>query len=485
VWSFKDRVLLPHLPNNYLTWKLDRDHSLLDAKWKSIDSFFHTVTKGDRDLRNVLIAACGAVLHGRADLQKAFYLFGSGANGKGSFMRLLEMLVGDENTHSTSLGNICENRFEVANLYNKRLVICPDEDRQIRGLSVFKSVTGGDSLRGEEKGVKAFKFKFEGMAVIASNSPIFMGDDSYGLSRRLIPIPFSQKIPKSDRRDLTAEFTADLPAFTTYLLNLDRDWVTDTLQQANSLKAIKDLEWEMTIRTDSIAAFYEEQLIYDPKLTTYDGDKVVYQRDWVLAANAYKAYRQFCSDTGFVAKHQNNFCCSLVNLLVDKLEKDVSARKTKVGKVIEGLRLRSILDVDGDEVTTVTTNLENKTNLKPIDPVTAVTTVTTNLDFSINADPKPPTIDRPTPEIIKVDDYVEYQLVGDRVEWLEIAFHKYSIAREWENLLALWGGQTTKPHQIKRNGKKWLLRVKGLSLGRLQYILSANLGLSPQAPSRR
>jgi putative DNA primase/helicase len=281
VWSFKDRVLLPHSPTNYLTWKLDRDYSPLDAKWHSIDKFLHTVTKGDSSLRNLLIAACAAVLQGRSDLQKAFYLFGNGANGKGSFMRLLEMLVGDENTHSTSLENICENRFEVANLYNKRLVICPDEDRRIRGLSVFKSITGGDSLRGEEKGMKAFKFKFGGMVVLASNSPIFMGDDSYGLSRRLIPIPFPQKIPKSDRRDLTAEFTADLPAFTTYLLGLDRDWVTNTLRQANDLKAIKDLEWELTIRNDSVAAFYEEKLVYDPKLTQYDGDKVVYQRDWL------------------------------------------------------------------------------------------------------------------------------------------------------------------------------------------------------------
>jgi phage/plasmid-associated DNA primase len=378
-------------------------------------------------------------------------------------MRLLEMLVGDENTHSTSLENICENRFEVANIYNKRLIICPDEDRRIRGLSVFKSVTGGDSLRGEEKGVKAFKFKFEGMAVLASNSPIFMGDDSYGLSRRLIPIPFSQKIAKSDRRDLTAEFTADLPAFTTYLLNLDRDWVTTTLKQANSLKAIKDLEWDMTIRTDSIAAFYEECLIYDPKPTTYDGDKVSYERDWVLAANVYKAYRQFCSDTGFSAKHQNNFCPSLVNLLVDKLEKDVRSRKTKVGKVIDGLRLRSILDLVGDEVTTVTTNL----------------------DFSEKIDPKPPTIDRPIAETIKVDDFVEYQIIGDSVQWLEIAFHKYGIAKEWESQIALWGGHTQKPHQISRNGKKWLLRVKGLTKARLEQLLTCNLGQTPQQPSRK
>jgi Domain of unknown function (DUF3854)/D5 N terminal like len=32
VWSFQDRVLLPHSPDNYLTWKLDRDYSPLDAQ---------------------------------------------------------------------------------------------------------------------------------------------------------------------------------------------------------------------------------------------------------------------------------------------------------------------------------------------------------------------------------------------------------------------------------------------------------------------
>ncbi len=402
-------------------------------------------------------------------------------------MRLLEMLVGDENTHATSLENICENRFEVANLYNKRLVICPDEDRRIRGLSVFKSVTGGDSLRGEEKGMKAFKFKYQGMVVLASNSPIFMGDDSYGLSRRLIPIPFSQKIPKSDRRDLTAEFTADLPAFSTYLLNLDRDWVTDTLQQANNLKAIRDLEWEMTIRTDSIAAFYEEHLIYDPKPTSYDGDKVVYERDWVLAANAYKAYRQFCSDTGFAAKHQNNFCPSLVNLLADKLEKDVSSRRTNVGKVIDGLRLRTSLDPIGDEVTTVTTNLENKTNLKPSDGVTTVTTVTTETGFAIQTDPKPPSSDRPIPETTKVNDYVEYLIVDGEVKWLEIFFHKHAIAKDWKNQVTLWGCQTYDLKRLdqRKGSKKWLLKIKGLTISRLEMLLRADLQQSPQAVNRQ
>jgi P4 family phage/plasmid primase-like protien len=468
VWSFKDRVLLPHSPTHYLTWKLDRDYSVIDAKWNSIDRFLHTVTRGNSDLRNLLIAACAAVLQGRADLQKAFYLFGSGANGKGSFMRLLEMLVGDENTHSTSLENICENRFEVANLYNKRLVICPDEDRRIRGLSVFKSVTGGDSLRGEEKGMKAFKFKFQGTVVLASNSPIFMGDDSYGLSRRLIPIPFPQKIHKSERRDLTAEFTGDLPAFTTYLLGLDRDWVTTTLKQANDLKAIKDLEWELTIRTDSIAAFYEEKLIYEPGAT-------------VPASQIYGQYKQFCSDTGFIAKHQNNFCPSLVNLLVDKLEKDVSSRKTKTGKVIDGLRLRSILDPIGDDGDGFSIFSEKNENKLSDDPVMTVTTQTEK-QFSLEISPQPPTVDRSIPRTTKVDENVEYLIVDGEVKWLEIFFFKHATAKDWKNQMILWNCQTNDlKHFPERKANKWLLVVKGLTIDKLNMVLQADLYQSPQA----
>ncbi len=473
VWSFQDRVLLPHSPANFLTWKLDRDYSPIDAQWSSIDKFFHTVTKDDRDLRCILMAACGAVLHGRADLQQAFHLFGGGANGKGSFLRLLEMLVGDENTHSTSLSTICENKFETANLFGKRLTICPDEEKQTKGLSNFKKILGNDSLRGEEKGLKSFKFKYEGMVAIASNDPIFMGDNSYGLSRRLIPIPFLNKIPKEERRDLTAEFKADLPAFTTYLLNLDPDWITKTLKGANDLQVIKDLEWEMTIRTDSIAAFYDDRLICDPGAE-------------ISAAAVYEIYDDYCAKYNFGKKHINNFCPSLVNLLVDKLDKNVKSRRTNKGRVIEGLRMRTEFDPIGDGVTAVTTNLEKNIISEPVDPVMTVTAVTTQIEktFNLEKNPQPPTVDRPIPKTIKVDDYVEYQLIGDSVQWLEIAFHKHSVANDWQSQLDLWGCKTSKPTQISRNGKKWLLSVKGLTRARLEQILSAELGQSPRQPSR-
>jgi hypothetical protein len=117
------------------------------------------------------------------------------------------------------------------------------------------------------------------------------------------------------------------------------------------------------------------------------------------------------------------------------------------------------------------------------DEVTAVTAQTKKI-FISEISPQPPTSDRPISKITKVDDYVEYLRIGDQVEWLEIAFHKYAVAKDWEVEISRWGCQTTKPEQIRRNGKKFLLRVKGLTVARLEQLLVAELGQSPRQLTR-
>jgi P4 family phage/plasmid primase-like protien len=332
VWDVANRKLLPHSPDFLLTWKLPREYpSVIGLEYNQIDNFLTQVTKGNQQLKNILIAAANAVLLGRCDLQKAIYLVGSGGNGKGSFLRLLEMLVGDPNTHSSTLHDICENNFELANIYKKRLIICPDEDKRIGGLSRFKSITGGDSIRGEKKGKDAFKFRFEGMVAIASNDPIFLGDSSYGLSRRLITIPFKYQVPTHERRDLEAEFTADLPAFTSYLLSLDRDWVKSTLMGSSQVAQIRETEWDLTTRTDSIAGFYDDSLVFDPSAKT-------------STSTLYKAYQDYCKESGLSAKSIHKFTPDLVELCSIKLGLAVSGYRSSKGRSIVGLRFRSDSD---------------------------------------------------------------------------------------------------------------------------------------------
>jgi putative DNA primase/helicase len=327
VLELKTGQLLDHSPDYGFTWQLPRPYSAIAASWGNIGKFLDTFTNKNQQLKDIAIAFCAAVLTGRADLQKFLYLFGSGANGKGAFMSLLSMLVGKENTHSTTIAELNESRFESANLMNRRLVLMTDEDKRVGGLSVFKSATGQDPIRYERKGKDATNFIFKGMFVIAANSPTFVGDSSYAIKRRKVDFPCLARVAECDRRDLTPEFESDLTAFTTHLLSISDEWVTATIRGAGSVEAVKQLNWEMTVREDSIAAFFSDKLVIDPNGSIRCGD-------------LYKSYQGYCEDSGLKSKSIKNFTPSLLELCNDSLGHSIAHKHTRDGKAIQGLRLR-------------------------------------------------------------------------------------------------------------------------------------------------
>jgi putative DNA primase/helicase len=163
VLEMASNKLLPHSPDYGFTWQLPREYSIEAGNWNKILDFLKTFCCGNKQLGEIALAFCNAVLKGRSDLQKFPYLFGSGANGKGALMRLLTMLVGDDNTHTTTMAELCGNRFESANLKNKRLALMTDEDKGNRGFGVFKAATGQDPIRFERKGKDASNFTFKGI----------------------------------------------------------------------------------------------------------------------------------------------------------------------------------------------------------------------------------------------------------------------------------------------------------------------------------
>jgi putative DNA primase/helicase len=228
-----------------------------------------------------------------------------------------------------------ENRFEAANLKDKRLVLMTDEDKRVGGLSVFKSATGQDPIRYERKGKDANNFIFKGMFVIAANSPTFVGDSNFAIKRRKVDFPCLAKVAENDRRDLTPEFEADLTAFTTYLLSLPDEWVTATIRGAGSVEAVKELNWQMTIREDSIAAFYSDKLIIDPNGS-------------IPCGQLYKGYQSYCEDSGLKPKSLNNFTPSLIELCNDSLGHSIAKKKASGNNVIKGIRLREDWEFEDD-----------------------------------------------------------------------------------------------------------------------------------------
>jgi putative DNA primase/helicase len=401
VLELKTGQLLPHSPDYGFTWQLPRPYSAVTASWGNIDKFLDTFTNNNQQLKDIAIAFCAAVLTGRADLQKFLYLFGSGANGKGAFMSLLSMLVGKENTHSTTITELNESRFESANLMNKRLVLMTDEDKRVGGLSVFKSATGQDPIRYERKGKDATNFVFKGMFVIAANSPTFVGDSSFAIKRRKLDFPCLARVAECDRRDLTPEFEADLTAFTTHLLSISDEWVTNTIRGAGSVEAVKKLNWEMTVREDSIAAFFSDRLVIDP-----DGS--------IGCGNLYKSYQGYCEESGLKRKSINNFTPSLLELCNDSLGHSIAKKRTSAGETIKGLRVREAWEYPSDEEennTSITNEidcsslLDKNQNFPPeSDHPTHPTLLALDKDFNPTLDPTSPCTtlhsegDKPDPE---------------------------------------------------------------------------------------
>ena len=333
VLDLRTSQLLPHSPDYGFRWQLPREYSPVPGNWSQIELFLNTLCNGDRELKGIAIAYCVAVLTGRADLQKFLYLFGSGANGKGAFMQLLTLLIGKENTHASSMGDLNGNRFEPANLHGKRLLLMTDEDKRIGGVGVFKAATGGDPIRFERKGKDASNFIFGGMAVVAANTPTFVGDSSYALKRRKIDFPCLSTVAEHDRRDLSADFERELPAFTSYLLSIPASLVTSTLRNAGSVEAVRCLSWEMAIREDSVAAYLNERLIIDPN-------------GWVASGVMYQDYQAYCTESGLKAKSRNNLVPNLIELANDNLGHSIAQHRTKTERGLRGVRLREPLEND-------------------------------------------------------------------------------------------------------------------------------------------
>jgi P4 family phage/plasmid primase-like protien len=287
VLNLETKQLLSYSPDHRLTWQLPRQYSVdtIDGGWDTINNFLDDLTCKDTELKNIALAVSNVVLTGKYKLHKFLNLIGKGGTGKGTFLSLLTLLVGDVNTHSTSMYTLENNQFESANLKNKKLLIMGDEREVVKKTSLFFKVTGGDPIRYERKGKDATNFTFNGLVTIAANKPIFTGNDDSGLKRRYINFPCNAKIPKLDDT-LIDKLAVELSSFTNYILSLSDDWVKSIINNANNVEAVKELNMELATHQSSIAAFCESGRVkFNPNYR-------------VRTSELYQQYKTWCSEAG-------------------------------------------------------------------------------------------------------------------------------------------------------------------------------------------
>lgn len=127
-------------------------------------------------------------------IHRMFCLIGSGANGKGTYLKVLENFLGKENIVSSSLYMLLKGRFEGSKLLKKLVCLMGEINFDlITNTDFLKKLTGEDLIRAEFKGKDCFDFNNYAKLIMATNSLPPTADKTIGFYRRWKIIPFDNK----------------------------------------------------------------------------------------------------------------------------------------------------------------------------------------------------------------------------------------------------------------------------------------------------
>lgn len=139
----------------------------------------------------------GYLMYSGNPLQVAFLFYGSGQNGKGTLMRVIEQLLGKPNIASESLDDLNGNRFSSINLFGRIANLAGDIDKTYQESTAnFKKITGEDTIGAERKFGQRFKFENWAVPVFSANDFPGSADVTIGYLRRWIVLHFHKTIQK-------------------------------------------------------------------------------------------------------------------------------------------------------------------------------------------------------------------------------------------------------------------------------------------------
>src|SRR6476469_6387904 len=290
--------------------------------------WMNTAMQGDHQKILKLLAVINGLLKFRFfDLQMFVHLIGKPGSGKGTFIRLLQKIVGRENWKGCKLKHL-DDGSTMASIIDKQLVACPDE-RTATGVDAILSLTGGDAISYREVYKPAADAFFYGLLIVGSNNPIFVGDTT-GLDRRLCLIHFDNPLPTALRDSkVESEMDAEISQLIAVALDIPDREVTENIQGIgkNQIAEFKLQEWDMKLQTNSVAAHFDDCLIVDPTASTTTG-------------KLYEHYKNWC-DSNLKAVSHIKYPKMLAELCNDYLELGSINWKRSGGRSwFEGLRLR-------------------------------------------------------------------------------------------------------------------------------------------------
>jgi len=349
VLNLRTGRLLEHSPLFKMT-KISQVVYQKNSKCPTWEEFIQKISFNNTEIADYIQEAVGYSLTGHTSEQCLFFLYGTGANGKSTFLEGLKLIFGEYLIHAnyetfTSFGRDGSSHSEdVVRLKGSRLVISTEINaNKALNESIIKQITSGDTITARDLHSSSIEFAPTFKLWLAGNHKPKIQNFDLGIKRRIFIIPFEYKFTEEEIRpqyEVVTEFKQERSGILSWALEGARRWFKK--QRLTVPQIVLDTTREYFLENNLIEQFLAERCI------VHDKTKVETIGITEEAKSLYNAYLEFTNNLNEDRLGRNQFYSRLEELGYKR------SMSTQQQLVFRGIKLKE--DIATDQQVEVSVN---------------------------------------------------------------------------------------------------------------------------------
>jgi len=285
---------------------------------KTHNKLFHTFLDEvlpDKDTQRTLQETLGYLFVKDIKLEKIFFLYGTGANGKSVLFEVINGLIGDENISHYSLESLTDNSgYYRAKIKDKIVNYGTDIKLTNIDAGLFKTLASGEPIEARLPYCEPFTMSSYAKLIFnvnrLDNANI---EHTHGFYRRILILPFNKTIAEAKQdKSLHKKILTDKSGVLNWIIAGAERVITN--EEIFISEECRKFKAKFIKETDSVALFLDD--------FNYEASEI----SFVYLANLYADYKSYCIDDGYRALGKNNFAKRLqaigINRRKDNHNKD-------------------------------------------------------------------------------------------------------------------------------------------------------------------
>jgi P4 family phage/plasmid primase-like protien len=294
--------MLPHAPQMGFQYVLPYDY-IPDESSELFLDWLDEVTIHREELMEALLDIMAYALWPTYDDHLFTYLVGEGANGKGTFIHIIQALVGKENYSSISVPQLGSNRFAPASLEGKLINLSEESsgyDMGFEEMNVIKNLSAGGEIFAERKGVQGFVFQNKAKMIFSANKTPRFREGGHALKRRLLAIPFDYTFTSPDPR-IEKQLLLEVPKIMSMLIRRIQENVKTNggrFVVHRGGKSAQDAQDKVLLAGNTVIEWAKEEV---------ESSTNIPEQTYIPTSDAYMKYSTWCQQNNYKTVNKGLF----------------------------------------------------------------------------------------------------------------------------------------------------------------------------------